>query len=94
MKLIAGELLKQRLDQLGEGWTSSDDKRIVKEFSFSNFRKALAFTNQIGEIAETQGHHPDLELGWGRVKVAIMTHSADGITEKDFTLATAINELS
>lgn len=94
MELIVGEVLNKRLSELGDGWTSSDDKRIVKEFSFSNFRKALAFTNQIGEIAEAQGHHPDLELGWGRVKVAIMTHNANGLTEKDFTLAQAINGIS
>lgn len=66
----------------------------MREFRFRDFKTALAFVNKIGAIAETLHHHPDIELGWGRVKVATITHSESKITEKDKELAERIDEIS
>jgi 4a-hydroxytetrahydrobiopterin dehydratase len=62
-------------------------QRLEKEYSFPDFRQALAFVNRVGEIAEAEGHHPDLELGWGRVKLILWTHSIGGLSESDLILA-------
>jgi 4a-hydroxytetrahydrobiopterin dehydratase len=66
---------------------------LVREFSFDGFKSALAFVNQVGQLAEQAQHHPDIELGWGRVKVSLTTHSASGITDKDHQLAEQIDKL-
>lgn len=88
-KIEADVLLKQI-----PGWTVSDDtKSILRDFKFKNFAEALHFTNQIGAIAEDEGHHPDLELGWGRVSVKLTTHAIKGLSENDFIVAAKINTL-
>jgi 4a-hydroxytetrahydrobiopterin dehydratase len=66
--------------------------RLAKTFLFPDFKAALEFVNRAGEAAETQGHHPDLYLAWGRVDVKIWTHDAGGITDKDYTLAKSIDQ--
>ena len=78
---------KSLLVDLPSGWTIAGGKKLEKEFKFPNFREALAFTNKVGEIAEREGHHPDIQLGWGRVKLEIWTHSVGGLSENDFILA-------
>ena len=76
------------------GWTLSEDgKRIMRDFSFKNFVEAIQFANEITPIAEAEGHHPDLSIGWGRVQVALSTHTVGGLSENDFILAAKINEL-
>lgn len=75
-------------------WKLSDDaKSISKTFSFKNFAEALAFANNVGAIAEEEGHHPDLIVAWGRVVVSLATHAIDGLSENDFILAAKIDEL-
>ena len=76
-----------------EGWTVVEEHHITKSFKFPDFRQALAFVNRVGELAEGQGHHPDLVLVWGRVDVTIWTHKIDGLTESDFILAAKIDQL-
>jgi 4a-hydroxytetrahydrobiopterin dehydratase len=66
---------------------------LEKTFEFKDFREALTFTNRVGELAETVGHHPDIYLSWGKVKVTIWTHKIDGLTESDFILAAKIENL-
>lgn len=75
------------------GWTVVEEHHITKSFKFPNFREALAFLNRVGELAEAQGHHPDLVLVWGRVDVTSWTHKINGLTESDFILAAKIDEL-
>jgi len=78
----------QRLQgQLSEGWKVIEDHHLEKEFPFRNFKEALEFTNRVGAIAEQEGHHPDILLRWGKVKLTIWTHSIDGLSENDFILA-------
>lgn len=70
-----------------------DGHHVEREFSFPNFVQALAFTNKVGELAETEGHHPDIYLAWGKVGIKIWTHKIDGLTESDFVLAAKIDRL-
>ena len=69
------------------------NKSLVKEFSFPDFKSALEFVIQIGALAEKAGHHPDIELGWGKVKVILTSHDAGKVTEKDKNLAQQIDKL-
>jgi len=69
-----------------DGW-SEVDGALQREFTFANFAEALAFVNRVGELAEAENHHPDIELGWGRVVVRWRTHSADAITDRDRAMA-------
>ena len=73
-------------------WQTTDEQ-IQKIFSFDDFASALAFVNKIGALAEAAHHHPDIELGWGRVVVRLTTHSAGGVTQKDTDLAKEIDAL-
>lgn len=84
---LRGEALVQLAGQLGGTWQVVDEHHLEREFRFPDFRTALEFTNQLGQIAEAEGHHPDIELSWGRVRVTIYTHKIDGLTESDFVLA-------
>jgi 4a-hydroxytetrahydrobiopterin dehydratase len=72
-------------------WKVIEEHHIQKTFLFPDFRKALAFVNLVGEVAEQQGHHPDLALSWGRVDVKTFTHKIEGLTESDFILAAKID---
>lgn len=75
------------LRELGNGWRVVENHHIEKDYDFDDFRHALDFTNRIGELAEKVGHHPDIHLAWGKVKLTIWTHKIDGLTESDFILA-------
>jgi 4a-hydroxytetrahydrobiopterin dehydratase len=65
----------------------------VRAFKFPDFKSALAFVNRVGGVAEEQGHHPDILLGWGKVEITLWTHAVDGLTESDFILAAKIDQL-
>jgi 4a-hydroxytetrahydrobiopterin dehydratase len=81
------------LTELGEKWSLNDDAtKLKREFKLRNFKRALTLVNHIGDIAETEGHHPDIKLGWGYVKLKIQTHKIDGLTESDFILAAKAEE--
>lgn len=84
---LKGEPLAQLHRQLGGGWQIIDDHYLEKEYVFKNFKEALAFTNELGKIAEQEGHHPDIFLSYGKVKVQLWTHKINGLSESDFILA-------
>ena len=69
-------------------------KRLRREFRFDDFAEALAFTNRIGEIAESEGHHPSLLTEWGRVTVTWWTHKIKGLHRNDFVMAAKTDELA
>ena len=75
------------LNELSQGWRIVENLHLEKTIDFKNFREALDFTNQIGEVAETVGHHPDIYLTWGKVRLQIFTHKVNGLTKDDFILA-------
>ena len=74
------------------GWDAAEEHHLAKEYKFSNFADALAFVNRVGQIAEREGHHPDLAFGWGYARIKIYTHAIDGLSESDFILAAKIDE--
>ncbi|HVZ39826.1 MAG TPA: 4a-hydroxytetrahydrobiopterin dehydratase [Candidatus Kapabacteria bacterium] len=77
---------------LGHSWSVVNAHHLHKEFAFPDFKTAIAFTNRVGEIAEREGHHPDIHLSWGRVAIEIWTHKVNGLTESDFILAAKIDK--
>ena len=91
-KQLRGEALEPYRSQL-PAWDAVDEHHLSRTFKFRDFRLALAFVNQVGELADEQGHHPDIFLTWGRVRIDIWTHKIDGLTESDFVLAAKIDKL-
>ena len=81
-------------NQLDPNWKVVDQHHLEREYRFSNFREGLTFTVAIGELAEAQGHHPDIYLAWGKVKLTLWTHKIDGLTESDFIFAAKVDLLS
>ena len=81
------EALQSYLVQMGEGWHVIEEYHLEKEYRFKNFQQALDFTNAVGRIAEQEGHHPDIHLSWGKVKVVFWTHKIKGLSESDFIMA-------
>lgn len=75
------------------GWEVVNDHHLKKNYRFANFREALSFVNRVGELAEEQGHHPDISFGWGQAEISIWTHKINGLTESDFILAAKIDRL-
>lgn len=90
---LKGKELIELSKELGNGWKVVQEHHLEKEYKFPDFRQALDFTNQVGEIAEKEGHHPDILLSWGKVKITLWTHKIDGLTESDFILAAKCDEI-
>ena len=90
---LAGDALAGLQRELGGGWNVVDEHHLEKEFSFGNFREALDFTNRVGELAEEVGHHPDIYLAWGKVRLTVWTHKIDGLTPSDFIFAAKVERL-
>lgn len=88
---LKGQELAAVHRELGPNWKVINEHHLEREFSLRNFAEALAFTNRVGAIAEEQGHHPDIYLAWGKVRVTIWTHKIDGLTRSDFVLAAKID---
>jgi 4a-hydroxytetrahydrobiopterin dehydratase len=86
-KALKGKDLAKYKKQLKGGWKVVRGHHLEKEYKFKDFRTALAYTNKVGRAAETQGHHPDVFLAWGKVKLTIWDHHTDGLIEADFVLA-------
>ncbi|MDQ4092426.1 MAG: 4a-hydroxytetrahydrobiopterin dehydratase [Actinomycetota bacterium] len=77
--------------QIDSAWEREANRSIRRVFTFPNFRDAFTLATQVALLAESQGHHPDLEVSWGRLVVTLMTHSAGGLTESDFIMAAKID---
>jgi 4a-hydroxytetrahydrobiopterin dehydratase len=90
---LKGRDLDALQESLGGGWQVVGEHHLEKEYRFQNFREALDFTVRIGELAEAQGHHPDIHLAWGKVGVTVWTHKIDGLTESDFIFAAKVDAL-
>lgn len=93
MPPMTPEQIAPLLEQLGGGWQVVDHHHLTKTFTFPDFKAALAFTNEVGALAEEIWHHPDLTLAWGKVGVALWTHKIDGLHVADFVLAAKIDRL-
>jgi 4a-hydroxytetrahydrobiopterin dehydratase len=74
-------------------WKVVNNHHLERHLTFPDFKSGLRFVNQVGNLAEEQGHHPDITLAWGKVGISIWTHKIDGLTESDFILAAKIDRL-
>ena len=92
MPPLSPEEIKSRLSPLA-GWQIVAGE-LVKTFQFKDFVASLRFVNRVGELAEQAGHHPDIDIRYNRVRLALTTHDAGGITQKDFDLAAQIEKLT
>lgn len=90
---LRGAELEALSGQLGGDWRLVAEHHLVRDYTFADFRQALTFANAVGELAEQQGHHPELLVAWGKVGITIWTHKVDGLTESDFVLAAKIDRL-
>ena len=85
MSALTAQEAESRLKNL-PGW-KIEAGELVRTFQFPDFRASLRFVNAVGELAEQAGHHPDIDIRYNRVRLALVTHDAGGLTEKDFDLA-------
>jgi 4a-hydroxytetrahydrobiopterin dehydratase len=85
----ARELFKE----LKEGWKFTEEGHLFKAYSFKNFKEALTFANKVGDLAEEQGHHPNLTIKWGKCEIELWTHKIQGLSQSDFILAAKIDQL-
>ncbi|MBI5509461.1 MAG: 4a-hydroxytetrahydrobiopterin dehydratase [Deltaproteobacteria bacterium] len=74
------------------GWTIIDG-HLTKPYDFIDFAESLAFVDRVGELAEYEGHHPDIYLTWGRVRIELWTHKVNGLTTNDFIMAAKIDRM-
>jgi 4a-hydroxytetrahydrobiopterin dehydratase len=85
---------KQLLAQ-APSWTLADDaRRIERTFRFPNFKEAMELVTKIGDLAEAEGHHPDIHFGWGYATISMHTHKIKGLHENDFIMAAKIDRLA
>jgi 4a-hydroxytetrahydrobiopterin dehydratase len=89
---MKGDEIKNLSAQLPE-WQVVNEHHLHKTYQFKDFAKTLDFVNRVGQLAEQQGHHPDICFGWGKADIMIWTHKIDGLTESDFVLAAKIDKV-
>lgn len=88
------EKAEELLKELNSEWMLIDGGRILaRTFRFSDFMGPMNLANKVAEIAEAEGHHPDLTIGWGSLGVELMTHAVGGLTENDFIVAAKIDQI-
>jgi 4a-hydroxytetrahydrobiopterin dehydratase len=88
---LKGEELADYAEAVGD-WDVVDEHHITRTFEFDNFKQALAFVNRVGELAEDEGHHPNICFTWGEAEITLYTHKIDGLSEADFVMAAKIDE--
>ena len=89
---LEGVKITELHEQLPTGWEVVREHHLTKTFKFKDFVTGLAYVNKVGAIAEEEGHHPDIYLAWGQVRMDIWTHKVDGLTESDFIFAAKADE--
>jgi len=90
---LKGKVLISLQKKLRRSWKVVQQHHLENEYKFKDFREALAFTNQVGKLAEKQQHHPDIYLAWGKVKLTLWTHKINGLTESDFIFAAHVDKI-
>jgi 4a-hydroxytetrahydrobiopterin dehydratase len=80
-------------EQIHHDWRVIDEEKISRNFRFINFKQTMSFVNKVAQLAEEEGHHPDLHVGYGTCTIDLWTHAIKGLSENDFILAAKIDEL-
>src|SRR3989338_9619846 len=92
MRKLTEEEIKNYLSQLNN-WEFLETQKIIKEFKFEDFVKAMEFVNKIAVLAEEEGHHPDIAINYSKVEITLSTHFVKGLSENDFILAAKIDNI-
>lgn len=87
------EQIKRYLSQLKSTWDLVEGKKINRKFAFKDFKNAMAFVNKVANLAEEQGHHPDIHIYYNKVSIILWTHAISGLSENDFIMAAKIESL-
>lgn len=90
---FAEDVVAYHCQELGGDWKAINVHHLEKDFKFKNFKAALAFVNKIGDLAESEQHHPDIHLSWGHVRIILWTHNINGLSENDFIMASKIDQI-
>ncbi|MEO6457992.1 MAG: 4a-hydroxytetrahydrobiopterin dehydratase [Chloroflexia bacterium] len=86
------EQAEEMMDQV-PAWELQENK-LTRRFRFKDFKEAMAFVNKVADLAESEGHHPDIYISWNRVRLELTTHAIKGLSENDFIMAAKVNEMS
>ena len=92
MPPLSPEAITPLAEQTPE-WTVIDNHHLHRDYTFPDFRSALDFVVKVGEVAEEQGHHPDIAFGWGKVSLTFYTHKIGGLAKADFVMAAKVDGL-
>ncbi|MEK7102369.1 MAG: 4a-hydroxytetrahydrobiopterin dehydratase [Patescibacteria group bacterium] len=90
---LARERVEELLRETPEWGVDAEHKEIRRVFKFKDFKEAMVFVNKVAEIAEAEGHHPDITINWNKVSLSLSTHSIGGLSENDFIVAAKVNQL-
>ena len=90
---IKGAEIQQYLSQLKNSWEVTDEIKIQCNFAFKDFIEAMKFVNQAADLAEKEGHHPDIHIHYNEVLIVLWTHAIGGLSENDFIVAAKIDAL-
>lgn len=85
--------IEKYMQEINKEWQVVDDKKIIREFKLVNFMQAMDFVKKIADLAEDEGHHPDIHIFYSRVVIELTTHAIKGLSENDFILAYKIDQL-
>ncbi len=92
--MLSSDEAEKLATQLDESWERDSNSSIKRTFIFRDFSEAFALATRIALLANEEGHHPDLAVGWGRLTVSLTTHVAKGLTENDFIMAAKIDQIA
>jgi 4a-hydroxytetrahydrobiopterin dehydratase len=89
---LTSEAAQPLLAELNDAW-KIEDGVLVRQFKFRDFKEAMKFVNQVADIAEEEGHHPDIHISWNRVRMELVTHAIGGLSDNDFIVAAKTDKL-
>ena len=90
---VTEEEIAEYKKEISTEWKVVGDHHLERKLTFPDFKKTLEFVNKVGEVAEKEGHHPNIDFTWGKCKITLYTHKIDGLHENDFILAAKIDEI-
>jgi len=93
MPALTPEVVENLKSEIDEEWSVTDYKKISKKYKFKNFKESMNFVNKVADLAEVEGHHPDIIINYNRVKVELTTHAVKGLSENDFIMAAKIDKI-
>ena len=90
---LAGDKIAELKKEIKSDWTVENNLKLKKEYLFANFKQTMEFVNKVADIAEQEGHHPDMQVSYSKVGIELWTHSINGLSENDFIMAAKIDRI-